>query len=198
MAFSTEGAISGGMQGFAAGGPMGALVGAGIGGVLGGRGSGGSRRMRRLQRQYMAQAIQAIQRQNEISQAQWDFYQTNVKPLEEQIGADLAAGRVGAAPEALQQQFRRKAGADVMQSFARQREATKRQQAQFGIDPTSGAAMAEEQRAATQAGLGEAGEMTRAGERAGEVYRGQRDKFIDRWAGQPGEAFAQAGEVGTG
>lgn len=194
MAFSVEAGAAGAAQGSAAG-PWGAVAGFAVGGILGGKGKKRSRKARRLQRQYMAQAIEAIKRQNEISTAQWSFYQENVKPMEEQIGADLAAGRVGGAPEAMQHQYRSKASGDVMQSFGRQREITKRQQASFGIDPTSGAAMAQEQKAATAAGLGEAGSMTRAGEQASEDYRGERDRFIGRWSGQPGEAFQQQGGI---
>lgn len=83
--------------------------------------------------QSMDAGAAATRQQTKISGEQWDHYKANFQPLEEEL-ADEVSG------EADTQGAADKVSNDVVQSFAKAREITKRNNARLGLNPASGAA----------------------------------------------------------
>lgn len=182
MGLNWEGGMMGAGQGFmSTGSPWGALAG-GIMGLF--SGDDPTEDLIKAQEVY-------YQTMTNIANARWQEYQQVYAPLVKELGAELAKG-----PQA--EKAAQYASADVMQSFAKQRESTLRNMAKFGIDPRSGAGTSQMIKTDMQVAATEAGAKNIARRDAERQHRRDVMEFTKSGQGIPSQAMSAFGSAGSG
>ena len=196
-----QGSTEGWTQGSSFGGPWGGVAGAVVGFIAGGYFGGKAKKKAAKAKQKQAIAFAEWMKMQKfkrgVMEDQYKLYQEEYEPVERQLGEAVRTGSFG-APKEMVDQYQQKASANVMASFSKAREMNKRKQASVGVDPSSGAAMANDARGYNQQAGAEASEMTRAGQKAeGDLWT-RRYQFANMGKQMPGQTFDQANVVQAG